>query len=110
MANIIDISAKLTSAVPQLKFSEDEIYEINDDKNAILEMQAEMEKTEGSIEVFSQIFNRLLGEEAVKQIEKNHPGATTRFSQMIVIAVGIMAGINNMSYEDAEKQFFRTEE
>lgn len=108
MANIIDISAKLTSAVPQLKFSEDEIYEINDDKNAILEMQAEMEKTEGSIEVFSQIFNRLLGEEAVKQIEKNHPGATTRFSQMIVIAVGIMAGINNMSYEDAEEQFFRT--
>lgn len=105
---IIDISAKLEAATPYLQFSEDEKYEINDDKNAILKMQAEFEKSDGSIEVFGQIFDDLLGKEAVKQIEKNHPGATTKLSHMTVVVVGIMAGINGISYEAAEEQFFRT--
>lgn len=107
MANVIDISAKLTAAIPQLKFSEEEVYEINDDKNAILKLQAELEKKESSVEVLEEIFNTLLGEEAVKQIEKNHPGATTRLSQMTVVSIGIFAGVNGVTYEEAEKNFFR---
>lgn len=107
MSNIIDISARLESVIPQLKFSEDEVYEINDNKNAILKMQQKLEKGEGSVDSFSIMFEEILGKEAVKKIEEKHPGATSRLSQMTVVAIGIMAGIHGISYEEAEKQLFR---
>jgi hypothetical protein len=107
MAHIVDITGRLEAAVPQLRLSEDEVYRINDDKNVILKMQAATDKLsdEESIKSFEVLLDALLGKEQLKEIEKNHSGATTSLSQMVVLSIGCMAAIQGISYEDAEARF-----
>jgi|BioPla2DNA2_1021312.scaffolds.fasta_scaffold00226_45 predicted DNA binding CopG/RHH family protein len=111
MANLIDISAKLEAARPRLQIAEDEIYEINDDKNAILKMQQAFEKSDTTdFDAMIKILDSLLGKENVKKMEANHPGITTRFSQITVLMIAISAAIQGMPYEVAEARFLKTEE
>jgi hypothetical protein len=107
MAHIVDITGRLEAAVPQLRLSEDEVYTINDDKNVILKMQSATDKLsdEESIKSMGILLESLLGKEQIKEIEKNHPGATTSLSRMVVLSIGCMAAIQGISYEDAEARF-----
>ena len=85
MAHIVDITGRLEAAVPQLRLSEDEVYTINDDKNVILKMQSATDKLsdEESIKSMGILLESLLGKEQLKEVEKNHPGATTSLAEWL---------------------------
>ena len=109
MAQIIDISARLDASKPQLKFSETEIYDINDDKNNVIKAD-QMFRGGGDddmpdLDKMSKALEMFLGKTAIKEIEKNHPGATTKLSAMRVIFTGIMAAINGWTIEEADARF-----
>lgn len=111
MANLIDISAKLEAAKPRLQIAEDEIYEINDDKNVILKMSDAFDKSNSSdFEAMADLLNTLLGEDKVKEMEEKHPGITTRYSQLVVLMIAMTAAIQGIPYEVAEARFLKTEE
>lgn len=106
MANYIDISSKLEASKPMIRLGPNDAYEINDDKNAVLKMQAALKnESDNEIEGMSMLFTSLLGEEAVKDIEAKYPGATTRLSQMRVVMIAITAALSGISFEEAEKRF-----
>lgn len=106
MANYIDITAKLEAAKPRLQLGPDDIYEINDDKNTVLKMQAALkDESMDELESMSLLFNSLLGEDAVKDIEAKYPGTTTRLSQMRVVMTAITAALSGISFDEAEKRF-----
>lgn len=106
MANHINITAMLDAAKPVIEIAPGEIYEVNDDKNVIIEMQAILEKSEANeLDDAEMIFNALLGEAAVKEIKTKHPGVMTRVSQIKVLMIGLMAAVNGETFEVVERRF-----
>lgn len=107
MANKINLLAQLEASKPVLVLGEGEEYEINDDKNVILKMDQILKDggSENDIEGFDKMFEALLGKEAVKKMEANHPGITTRVSQMLVLMTGIIAAVRGVSYEEVAESF-----
>lgn len=102
MSKIIDISAKLTNERPKIKISEDKIYEIDDRKNTILKMyQMFRDGDVNDIEMMDEVIKMLLGEKAAKEIDEMN--LSIKNYQTIVIA--IMAAIQEITFEDAEKLF-----
>lgn len=109
MANIIDITSKLEAARPFIQIGEKK-YEVNDDKNVVIKMQAGMlESGEHQFEQMVTVLNQLLGEEAVADIEANNPGITTRVSTLKVLFISIFASVEGVPYETVEGRF-RTED
>ncbi len=102
MSKVIDISAKLTNERPKLKLAEDKVYEIDDRKNTILKMYQKMQDANiDSIEFLDETIKMLLGEKAAKEIDEMN--LSIKDYQTIVIA--IMAAIQEITFEDAEKLF-----
>jgi len=102
MSKAIDISAKLTNERPKLKLAEDKVYEIDDRKNTILKMYQKMQDANiDSIEFLDETIKMLLGEKAAKEIDEMN--LSIKDYQTIVIA--IMAAIQEITFEDAEKLF-----
>ncbi len=106
---IIDISAKLTDAKPILKIGEnpEDQYVIDDRKNTILEVQQMFENAIGDNDISSagKAIEIILGKEAVEDIKKKWPEALESISSLKVLYIGISAGIQGISYEEAEARF-----
>lgn len=105
MAKHINITDRLEAAKPRLYFSEGEVYEINDDKNAVLKVQQLLANSEDEMEDVDKVFELLLGEEAIKEIKAKHEGVMTRISQIRVVLIAIMAAINAEDYDTVEARF-----
>lgn len=105
MAKHINIADKLDAAKPRLYISEDEVYEINDDKNAVLKVQEMLGNSEDELKEVDKVFKLLLGKEGYERLEANNKGVTTRLSQIRVLMIAIMAAISNEDYEVTEARF-----
>ena len=97
---MIDISSKLTCEKPTLKLGEGLVFEIDNSKNTVLKVQNAMKGKEDN-EVIDMAIRELLGEEAHKKIESMNLSINAYKN----IFIGLMAGISDMTYEEAEKQF-----
>ena len=100
-----DISSKLDDSFPYLTVAKGEHYEINDDKNNILAMNAMLAESKTDIDSYYNAVVMLLGEDAVAEIEKKHPKATTRLSSLRILFMGAMAAVGGASVEETEKRF-----
>nr|DAL98418.1 MAG TPA: hypothetical protein [Caudoviricetes sp.] len=102
MSKIIDISAKLTNERPQLKLSEDKVYDIDDRKNTIIVLNQKMQDTDmNDLNAIDDMLKAVLGEQAAKEIdEMNLP-----ISGYQAILIAIMAAITGEEYETAEARF-----
>ncbi|MGG1878260.1 hypothetical protein ABDI30_11920 [Paenibacillus cisolokensis] len=103
MARTIDITSKLTDERPLLKLSEDKVYEIDNRKNTVLEMQERIDKgiEEGSATYLDEVLEMALGKKAVKEI--NDMGLS--FADYQIIFMAVMAGAMNEDYEIVEARF-----
>lgn len=102
MSKVIDISAKLTNERPQLKLTDDKIYEIDDRKNTIILLNQKMQDSDvNDIESMDAMISIVLGKKAVKEI--NEMNLSLSSYQSIMIA--IMAAIAGEDYEVAEARF-----
>lgn len=102
MSKIIDISAKLTNERPMLKLSEDKIYEIDDRKNTIIQLNQKMQDADlNDLNVIDSMIVTVLGEKAAKEI--NDMNLPIVAYQSILIA--IMAAVTGEGYETAEARF-----
>ncbi len=102
MAKMIDISAKLTSERPKLKLAEGKIYEIDDRKNTILELNQKMKSADiEDIAFIDEVIEMTLGKKAAKEIDKMDLSMIAY--QNIMLA--IMAAVMGESFEVAEARF-----
>lgn len=102
MSKIIDISAKLTNERPKLKLAEDKIYEIDDRKNTILQLNQKMQNADlNDLNVIDEMIKVVLGKKAAKEI--NDMNLPIVAYQSILIA--IMAAVTGEEYEAAEARF-----
>lgn len=74
MGKVVDISAHLTNERPTLKLGEGMEYKVNDRKSTMLLLNQKMRDSDlNDIEEIDKILKALLGEEAVKEIDKLDP-------------------------------------
>ena len=102
MSKIIDISAKLTNERPKLKLADDKIYEIDDRKNTILQLNQKMQNADlNDLNVIDEMIKVVLGKKAAKEInDMNLPIVAYKS-----ILIAIMAAVTGEEYEAAEARF-----
>lgn len=105
MAKFIDISARLDDARPGIIIAPGEQYEINDDKNNIIKMNAAIKKAASELDGMVIALGMLLGDDKVSEIEANHPGMTTRLGTIKQLFVGALSAINGEAPDEVEKRF-----
>lgn len=108
MAKFIDISSRLDDAKPGIIVAPGEQYEINDDKNNIIKMNAEIKKAKSELDGMVIALGMLLGDTALAEIEEKHPGMTTRMGTIKQLFIGSLSAINGESPEEVEKRFLNT--
>ena len=91
MANSIDISAKLKKEPIKIKLSEDKEYEVDNSAETFVIVQDKLKDKEFSIDVMYEVIEILMGKDALNGIES--------------VIIGLMAAINEISYEEMEKRF-----
>lgn len=102
MSKIIDISGKLTNKRPQLKLSEDKVYDIDDRKNTVILLNQKLKSSDvDDIEAMDEMIKIVLGEDAAKEIDEMELNVMSY--QVIMIA--IMAAMTGEDYEVAEARF-----
>lgn len=105
MAKFIDISARLDDSKPGIIIAPGEQYEINDDKNNVINMNAAVKKAKSELDGMETALNMLLGKDKVEEIEKNHPGMTTRLSSIKQLFIGAMAAVAGQTLEESDARF-----
>lgn len=108
MNNYIDIAKHLEAAKPGLTLGPDEHYEINDDKNIMVQVDALQRKNKGDKDQFdalTSILELFFGKDQLAKMEENHPGVTTRISSMTVLMTATMAAISGEEFEDTKARF-----
>lgn len=108
MAKFIDISARLDDARPGIIVAPGEQYEINDDKNNVIKMNAEIKKAKSELDGMVIALGMLLGEDKIAEIEEKHPGMTTRLGTIKQLFIGALSAINGDLPDEVEKRFHDT--
>lgn len=98
---VYDISSKLSNDNPILKIDKEHQYEVNTDKNVVLQM-TEMQKNGAEDE---DILKLLLGEDNAKEVEEYLNTTPNYSSNLQAIMIGAVAAVSNIPYEVAEKRF-----
>lgn len=101
MANSIDISAKLKKESIKIKLSEDKEYEVDNSAETFVIVQDKLKDKEFSIDVMYEVIEILMGKDALKEI-KDMKLSVNGIESVII---GLMAAINEISYEEMEKRF-----
>lgn len=105
MGKIIDISAKLCVEDKFLQVAEGKDFKIDDRKNTVIKANKMIQDDPNDPEIIDKIIRLTLGEKAFKEIEAmNLP-----FSAYQSVFIGIMAAIQDKSYEEVEKSFRKQE-
>lgn len=98
MAKIINITDKFSNDKPKIVIGKKE-FEVNDSIEAVLKF--EELSNEGSVDALKQAIKITLGEKAVDDFGINK----ISISNFKVLTVAIMAAIQGIDYEEAEKRF-----
>jgi hypothetical protein len=101
MANSIDISAKLKKEPIKIKLTEDKEYEVDNSAETFVIVQDKLKDKEFSIDVMYEVIEILMGKDALKEI-KDMKLSVNGIESVII---GLMAAINEISYEEMEKRF-----
>lgn len=102
MSKMIDISARLTNARPTIKLSEDKVYEVDDRKNTVIQLNKKMETADlNDLNVLDEIFEITLGKKAAKEIDK----MDLSFSTYQTIMIAVMSAVMGEDFEVAEARF-----
>ena len=101
MANSINISAKLKKEPIKIKLSEDKEYEVDNSAETFDIVQDKLKDKEFSIDVMYEVIEILMGKDALKEI-KDMKLSVNGIESVII---GLMAAINEISYEEMEKRF-----
>lgn len=101
MANSIDISAKLKKGPIKIKLTEDKEYEVDNSAETFVIVQDKLKDKEFSIDVMYEVIEILMGKDALKEI-KDMKLSVNGIESVII---GLMAAINEISYEEMEKRF-----
>ena len=101
MANSIDISAKLKKEPIKIKLTEDKEYTVDNSAETFVIVQDKLKDKEFSIEVMYEVIEILMGKDALKEI-KDMKLSVNGIESVII---GLMAAINEISYEEIEKRF-----
>lgn len=101
MSNSIDISAKLKKEPIKIRLTEDKEYEVDNSAETFVIVQNKLKDKEFSIEVMYEVIEMLMGKDALKEI-KDMKLSVNGIESVII---GLMAAINEISYEEMEKRF-----
>lgn len=101
MANSIDISAKLKKEPIKIRLAEDKEYEVDNSAETLVIVQDKLKDKEFSIDVMYEVIEILMGKDALKEIKDMKLSVIGIES----IIIGLMAAINEISYEEMEKRF-----
>lgn len=101
MANSIDISAKLKKEPIKIRLAEDKEYEVDNSAETFVIVQDKLNDKEFSIDVMYEVIEILMGKDALKEI-KDMKLSVNGIESVII---GLMAAINEISYEEMEKRF-----
>lgn len=103
MANSIDISSKLKKEPIKIRLSENKEYEVDNSAETFVIVQDKLKDKEFSIDVMYDVIEILMGAEALKEIKDMK--LSVQGTECVII--GLMAAINEISYEEMEKRFPR---
>ena len=99
MATVIDITSKIKNEKKSIRLGEKE-YPVNDSKNAVTEVMAIMNSTDGmDTEAIDRALTVMLGKEAVAEF------SDMSFEDYLVPFIAVMALAMGVSYEEAESSF-----
>ncbi|MEG0133768.1 MAG: hypothetical protein RR851_14630 [Clostridium sp.] len=101
---MIDISNKLSNEKQTIKIEEGKEYVIDSSKNTMLKVTQLFQANENDIEMMDNAIRMILGEKAFKEIEEMN----LSLNDYKVIFTGMMAGVSDMTYEEAEHRFRST--
>lgn len=101
MSNVIDISAKLKQEPIKIKITEGKEYTIDNSADNFILVQEKLKDHEFSMEIAYEIIEMLMGKDALKEIKDMK--LTVQGLETVII--GVMAAINEISYEEMEKRF-----
>ncbi len=101
MSSSIDISAKLKKEPIKIKLTEDKEYEVDNSAETFVIVQDKLKDKEFSIEVMNEVIEILMGKDALKDIKDMK--LSVKGIESVII--GLMAAINEISYEEMEKRF-----
>ncbi len=101
MSNVIDISAKLKQEPIKIKIVEGKEYTIDNSADNFILVQEKLKDHEFSMEIAYEIIEMLMGKDALKEIKDMK--LTVQGLETVII--GVMAAINEISYEEMEKRF-----
>ena len=101
MSSCIDISAKLKKEPIKIKLTEDKEYEVDNSAETFVIVQDKLKDKEFSIEVMNEVIEILMGKDALKDIKDMK--LSVKGIESVII--GLMAAINEISYEEMEKRF-----
>lgn len=105
MATIINITQKIKQEPKFIKIGE-ATYQVNDSKNNMIEAMGLMSNADGDVKAMDLAVKKLLGAKAFAEIEK----LNLTFDSYKVVFIGIMAAVNELTYEEAEARFRKQEQ
>lgn len=97
----IDISSKLSNERPIIKIVEGMEYEIDNSKNTMLKVNQMFTSGKDDIEMMDTVIKTILGEKAHKEIENMNLSV----GDYKIIFTAIMAGVSDITFEEAESRF-----
>lgn len=101
MSNSIDISSKLKKEPIKIKLSEGKEYEVDNSAENFVIVQDKLKDKEFSIEVMYDVIEMLMGKDALKEIKD----MKLSVNGLETVIIGVMAAVNEISYEEMEKRF-----
>ena len=101
MANI-DISSKLSHEPQTITIAEGKTYEVDCGAETMLKAQ-DLFKKDDSLDGLFKAIELLLGKEALEEIK----GMKVKVADLKVIIIAIMAQVNEITYEEMEKQIMK---
>lgn len=98
---VIDISSKLTNEKPIIKIAEGMEFPVKNDKNTVLTVNQLFSADGNDVENFDKILKVLLGEKAVKAIDK----LELPYQDYVTIIKGVTAAATGQEIEEVEQRF-----
>lgn len=100
----IDLSGKLDNSRPLIKIADGKIYEVDNRKNTVLQLEKHMRTAaEGDLTAMDEVIRVLLGEEVAKEIEAMDLSLPA-YERLLI---GLMAAISDEDYDTAYARFQR---
>lgn len=101
MAQIIDISSKITNEPKFLMIAENFQVKVDDRKNTVLKAMQLMENGANDVQEMDKLLDLVLGKEATKKINE----MDLSFEGYVTIVKAVMSIISNIPLEEFDKRF-----